>query len=97
MEGIDRGDKREQSPFEAQVQAIIRGLEANFKPRFGSNLTQAKQALLHIRGLSKLQLEGFYGSVMIISFNDADYARIQAKVNDLLQEIERCLSEHGIE
>ncbi|MCX6734993.1 MAG: hypothetical protein NTZ25_03730 [Candidatus Peregrinibacteria bacterium] len=97
MEGVDRGDEREPGTFEVAVQRIISDLENRFRPRFGSNLSEAKQVLHHLKNLNRLQLEGFYSRIMIVSFDDEAYARIQEKIKNLLAEVERCLSEHGLE
>lgn len=89
MEAVEavEGAEKEPDAFEEAIKSIENGLEARFTPRFGSNLTEARQALLHLKSLSKIQLEGLYSSIMIISVNDAAYTRLQAKMNNLLARI----------
>lgn len=89
--------KREPSPFEAAVRAIETSLEHTFRPIIGSNLTKGLQALRHLDSLTKIQLEGFFSRVAIISLNDIDYDRLKAKIRDLLTETENCLREQGTE
>lgn len=88
---------RETSPFEAAIIAIEASLEHTFRPIIGSNLSQGLQALRHLDSLTKIQLEGFFSRVAIISLNDIDYDHLKAKIRDLLTETENCLMEQGTE
>jgi hypothetical protein len=91
------GAKKGPSLFEEALLRIEAGLERELRPRLGSNLSKGLQILRHLDSLSRIAMEGLYSRVEIISLDDVDYARLKAKIRDLLVETENCLREQGVE
>jgi len=85
------------SPFEGVLKGIEDPLDSNFRVKTGTNLVDNVGALHHLVAMNKFELESFLCRRAIITLNDEEYGRLQAKIRDLLSANETAAREQGID
>lgn len=85
------------SPFEEQLRGIEGALEYQLAAKIGANLVNNIRALRSLSSMNKFILESYLSRAIIISLNDEEYERLQAKITDLLLANEEAARQQGID
>ncbi len=74
----------EPSLFEDQLRGIEASMGIHLGAREGGLVANNIGSLRRLLDMSKIELEAYFGQRCVISLNDVDYERLQAKMQDLL-------------
>jgi hypothetical protein len=85
------------SLFENQMIEAEKFLESFGSERLGSDLKASAAALLKLKNMAKFQLETTLCSVVLLSLDDADYERLQRKIDSLIDKNRQDFINQGLE
>jgi len=86
-----------ESPFEATIQSFEEALETNYGAGIGRNPRKSLQILRGLAATSRFGLESIISKFALISLNEAEYDRLQAKMRALIAENLRRGREQGMQ